>query len=101
MKKINKPLLNVGVVAIFIFLSGCGFIPTAPISVILPDGSDGFSISCNKKQGIVINENWAHCYKMAGKSCPQGYDVIDKRQREMPEAFTYEPRFMVIKCKKS
>ena len=97
MKKINKPLLNACVVAIFIFLSGCGLIPTAPISVILPDGSNGFSVSCNK---IGPGENWAHCYEMAGKSCPQGYDIIDKRQREMPEAFTYEPRFMVIKCKK-
>ena len=94
-------------ICLAVFLTGCAtYLPTS-LRIKLPNGGNGFSIFCEGKNfftetGEVVEGGWGICYYEAGKACPYGYSIIERRTKELPENTRfYEPRFMVIKCKKS
>lgn len=59
-----------------LIMVGSGFLMascTTWTSVVLPSGQQGFTVDCSG-----TNLTWSHCYRKAGKACPQGYDVSEK-----------------------
>ncbi len=59
-------------------LTGCN----PATQMVLPDGSQGFSISC---PGSL--QTMGACYEKAGVMCPGGYDVIGGDESRTPFAF--------------
>lgn len=46
---------------------------TTSRAVVLPSGQQGFTVDCSG-----TNLSWSHCYRKAGRACPQGYDVTQR-----------------------
>jgi hypothetical protein len=75
-------------------LSGCAAsverMPTA-------DGRDGFNIECGGSA-----YSWAKCYKAAAKTCPSGFDVLDRDSSSTASQFgPVVNRSMVVACKRT
>jgi hypothetical protein len=69
----------------------------------LPDGSHGVAIRCN---GAALDIS--SCYEQAGKSCPNGYDVMGANQESTPVLFASQyslvagraaHRSLMVRCK--
>jgi hypothetical protein len=84
-KMMNKLIL----LSIAVLSSGCA--PVASM-VRLPDGGEGFAVSCSGNM-----RSWASCYQAAGEKCgARGYDIINKATDSSIDSAT---RSMLIKCK--
>lgn len=81
-------------------VSGC----VAPKRIRLPDGNQGYAITCN---GSARTWNW--CYEQAGKACgAAGYDVLTQDGEQSPNGVATQygamigsnvTRSMLIRCK--
>ena len=100
---------NLFSICLAVFLTGCATYYLPSIQIKLPNGDNGFSIFCGRDVASLrkapyrytSESSWGVCYYEAGNVCPFGYSIIERRARELPEnSRFYEPRFMVIKCKK-
>lgn len=69
MKRLSGILLGLMVVIGGFLVASC----TTWKPVVLPSGQQGFTVDCSG-----TNLTWSHCYRKAGRACPQGYDVAEK-----------------------
>lgn len=69
MKRIPGVLVGLMVVIGGCLLASC----TTWNQVVLPSGETGFTVDCSG-----TNLTWSHCFRKAGRACPQGYDVAEK-----------------------
>jgi hypothetical protein len=60
------------------------------------DGRDGYNIECGGSA-----YSWAKCYKAAAKTCPSGFDVLDRDSSSTASQFgPIVNRSMVVACKR-
>ena len=62
-----------GLIIASIVVGGC--VSAKPIN--LPSGQQGYSVTCIRQ-----DLGWAQCYEVAGKTCPSGYEVVEKFEGE-------------------
>lgn len=73
-----------------ILLTGCATVKPATLS----DGSKGFVAACG---GTAVT--WSTCYEQATKSCPDGFETIDK-EHFVHEGFVKRNLYFACKPKK-
>lgn len=49
-----------------------------------------------------LNQGWDYCYEVAARTCPEGYQVSDRRESSDSPSFAYRTqvtRSMTFRCK--
>jgi len=78
-------------ILLIVFLTAC----SATVKPTLTNGRDGAVIACD---GLLYN--WKICDKAARKTCPGGYDVVDRQEsRNHTDYGSYPTRKLVVNCK--
>ena len=78
-------------ILLIVFLTAC----SATVKPTLTNGRDGAVISCD---GLLYS--WKICERAARKSCPGGYDVVDRQEgRNRTDYGSYTTRKLVVSCK--
>jgi hypothetical protein len=75
-----------------VLLAGCGAtVKPTPMT----NGRDGAVISCD---GLLYN--WKICDRAARKTCPRGYDIVDREEKKNHTDYgSYTTRKLVVSCR--
>ncbi len=86
--------LTLAVLAIIITLGGCAVTQEEAKKVTLPDGKQGYYISC-----WMAASDWTACYEQAAKTCNGKYKIVDKNETNFVTPYGSQiRRNMIVGC---